>query len=181
MKRIDWFSFVASGVLLALSFSARADEPAKIAFVDTGNTGRSVTAEALANAVIGEKKLHVAVISRAVDMDPFDVMPEANAAALLKKRGLDVTAHRAVQLTSNDVHHADVILTMTGKHKSKVVELYPDAKAKTFTISEYVTGESKDIADAWGKPMEVYEQMFAQVNQYIVPVLEKKVPKKPAS
>ena len=97
MKRIDWFSLVASGVLLALSFSASADEPTKIAFVDTGNTGRSVTAEALANAVIGEKKLHIAVISRAVDMDPFDVMPEPNAATLLKKRGLDVTAHRSVQ------------------------------------------------------------------------------------
>jgi protein-tyrosine phosphatase len=157
--------------------AAFAEEPRKIAFVDTGNTGRSVTAEALANAYIKDNKLYVAVISRAVDMDPFDVEPEANVVTLLRKRGLDVSAHRAVQLTPNDVRHADVILTMTGKHKAKVIELYPDSAAKTFTLSEYATGALADVADAYGKPMDVYVEMVKQVDGYVPAILTKAVKK----
>ena len=166
-------------IMIAALFAtaATAEEPRKIAFVDTGNTGRSVTAEALANAYIKDNKMYVAVVSRAVDMDPFDVEPEANVVTLLKKRGLDVSAHRAVQLTANDVRHADVILTMTAKHKSKVVELYPDSAAKTFTLSEYATGNQTDVADAYGKPMDVYVEMVKQVDGYIPTVITKAVKK----
>jgi len=154
---------------------AMAEEPRKIAFVDTGNTGRSVTAEALANAYIRDHQLHVAVISRAVDVDPFDVLPEANVVTLLSRRGLDVASHRAVQLTANDVKHADVILTMTAKHRNKVVELYPDAAPKTFILAEYATGAPSDVADAYGKPMEVYVEMVKQVDGYIPEAIAKAV------
>ena len=168
MKRV--FALVAACVL---SVAAHAEEPKKIAFVDTGNTGRSVTMEALAGQYIAEHHLHAAVISRAFDVDPFGVEPEANAATLLKQHGLDVSAHRAAQLTAQDVKHADVILTATAKHKAGVIGLYPDAAPKTFTISEYVTGTSTDVVDAYGKPMPVYEQVFEQINGYIPSALEK--------
>lgn len=169
----------AALVTLVMPFAtaARADEPTKIAFVDTGNTGRSVTAEALAAALIHQKALHIAVISRAVDMDPFDTQPEANAATLLLRRGIDVSAHRAAQLSANDVRHADVIITMTAKHKDRVIEQYPDAKPKTFTIAEYAAGQSTDVVDAYGKPMEVYEQVFQQIDRFLPAVLEKSVKK----
>lgn len=171
---------LASCLLPLASLPAHAEEPTKIAFVDTGNTGRSVTAEALANAEIRKNKLHVAVISRAVDMDPYDTLPEQNAAELLRRQGIDVSLHRAVQLSANDIRHSDLILTMTAKHKNKVVEMFPEAKAKTFTISEYATGTAEDVADAWGKPMAVYEQMVKQVNRY-VPLVLNKAPNKPAA
>ena len=51
---------------------ASASEPTRIAFVDTGNTGRSVTAEALANAIIHDKSLPIQVISRAFDLNPYN-------------------------------------------------------------------------------------------------------------
>ena len=160
-----------------ISLSAQAEEPTKIAFVDTGNTGRSLTAEALATEIINKKKMHIAVISRAVDMDPYDIKPEVNAAILLKQHGIDVSAHRAVQLIPNDIKHSDVILTMTNKHENKVIELYPDAKDKTFTLAEFASDEQKDIADAWGKPMDVYKQMFADVSGYVPLVLAKEIKK----
>jgi protein-tyrosine phosphatase len=101
-------------ILMALvPFDAHADRPTQIAFVDTGNTGRSVMATALAEATIRKDNLPIAVIGRAVDMNPFFIAPEVNAAALLLKHGIDVSAHRAEQLTVNDVRHADLIITMT--------------------------------------------------------------------
>jgi protein-tyrosine phosphatase len=158
---------------LAALAPARADEPVKIAFVDTGNTGRSVTAEALADAAIGARHLPIAIISRAVDLDPFVTAPEANAAVLLEKRGIDVSAHRAAQLTANDVKHANLILTMTRKHKDTILAAFPEAKGKIFTLAEYATGRPSDVVDAYGKPMEVYEQVLAQIDGYLPAALDK--------
>ncbi len=150
-----------------------AADPVRIAFVDTGNTGRSVTSEALARQIIAEKHLNVQVISRAFDFNPYNIEPEPNAAILLKQHGIDVSAHRAEQLTVQDIRHSSLILTATAKHKAGVIDAFPEAAAKTFTMSEYVTGTTADVVDAYGKPMDVYEQVFSQINGYIAPILEK--------
>lgn len=151
--------------------SARAAGPVKLAFVDTGNTGRSVTAEALAEARIARDHLPIAVISRALDQDPYETKPEANAAALLSERGIDVGAHRAVQLTANDVRHSDVILTMTAAHKAKLLAMFPEAQGKTFTLADYAQEGTGDVEDAFGKPMDAYRAMIRQVESYLGPAL----------
>lgn len=164
---------IAAALLISPLASARAAEPLKLAFVDTGNTGRSVTAEALANERIARDHLPIAIISRALDQDPYAVKPEANAAALLKERGIDVSAHRATQITANDVRHSDLIFTMTAAHREKLIALFPEAKDKTFTIAEYALGKPEDVADAFGKDMDFYRGMVKQVESYLGPVLAK--------
>jgi protein-tyrosine phosphatase len=164
---------LAIGLMTLVPFDAHADRPTQIAFVDTGNTGRSVAAEALAGALIARDALPIAVIGRAVDMNPFFTKPEANMAALLAKQGMDVSAHRAVQLTVNDVRHADLIITMTGKHRDAIVAQYPEAKAKVFTMADYATGTDSEIVDAYGKDMPVYEQVFGQISGLMPMVLRK--------
>jgi protein-tyrosine phosphatase len=89
---------------------------------------------------------------------------------LLSARGIDVSAHRATQLTANDVRHSDVILTMTAAHKAKVIALFPDAAGKAFTLAEYA-GAATDVEDAFGKPMPVYQAMLKQVEAYLSPAL----------
>ena len=157
-------------LLAVLALPARAADPVKLAFVDTGNTGRSVTAEALANVEIAHAHLPIAVISRAVDQDPYETAPEANVVSLLSARGIDVSAHRAVQLSASDVRHSDVSLTLTAAHKEKVIAMFPDAKGKTFTLAEYAGGGS-DVADAVGKPIAAYQVMVKQVETYLAPTL----------
>jgi protein-tyrosine-phosphatase len=164
---------IAAALLCVTLTSAHAAEPVKLAFVDTGNTGRSVTAEALANVRIARDHLPIAVISRALDQDPYDVKPEANAMTLLAERGIDVGAHRAAQLTANDVRHSDVILTMTAAHKTRLLALFPEAQGKTFTLADYAGGGTEDVEDAFGKPVDFYRSMMKQVEGYLGAALAK--------
>src|SRR5271163_3380915 len=89
-------------ILLGLGAGAAA-EPLKILFIDTGNTGRSVAAEALAKDVIQKRLLPIVVRSRAVALDPSDRRPEPNVVKLLAERGIDVSLHRAEPLTAADI------------------------------------------------------------------------------
>ena len=146
-------------------------EPVKIAFVDTGATGRSVAAEAIAGIAARRAGRPLLLISRAVDLDPFETTPEPEVARLLKRRGLDVSAHRAQALTADDVRHASVILTMTGRHRDAVVDRFPEAAAKTFRLAEYAGAGPVDIADAKGRPPAVYRAMIAQLDRYLPPAL----------
>ncbi|MGI9862809.1 hypothetical protein SDD30_15635, partial [Moorella naiadis] len=66
----------------------------------------------------------------------------ATAAAVqaLAEMGLDLSSHRARQLTAAMVQDADLILTMTADHKEYILRNYPAAGSKTFTLKEYVQG-----------------------------------------
>ncbi len=160
-------------------FAGTAAEPVKnalvckVAFVCTGNTGRSVIAAALARALVRDRGLPIGVISRGLDLDPGNTGPEPEAAALLLQRGIDVAAHGAAPLTADDVRRSDLVITMTGHHRATILERHPDAEGKVFTIAGYATGAAKDVVDAWRQPRTVYEQVFAEISQYLPVVLEK--------
>lgn len=169
---------IAVAALSLVSMIAIAEDRINVAFVDSGNTGRSVTAEALANKWIGQKNVPIYVISRAVNMNPYNVIPEPYAAKLLGDEGMDVSNHRAVQLVKNDIAFSTIILTMTAKHRDAIIEQFPEAKSKVFLLAEYATGNSVDVVDAWQKPMEVYQQVFTQLKEYVPATLSKLMEKK---
>ena len=142
-------------------------DPVKIAFIDTGNTGRSVAAEALADRLVRSRGLRVLVISRAIDVDPFETSPEPAVARLLAARGMDVRRHRAEGLTADDVRHASLILTMTAEHRRRVIERFPGAAPRTFTLAAYAVGKSEDVADAKGLPAAASAEMIRQLDRLL--------------
>jgi protein-tyrosine phosphatase len=168
------------GVLLLMSLvvsagSLAADRPVRIAVVDTGNTGRSVTAEALATSIIAKQKLNAVVISRAVDLNPYNMHPEQNFVTLLQARDIDVSAHRSAQFGAQEAKYSDVILTMTEAHKAWIVSHFPEAKDKVFTLGEYVTGAPSEVQDAYGKSLDFYKTVLAQLDQLVEAAVEKAV------
>ncbi len=165
--------------VLAAPFPAPAAErPVRVAFVDTGNTGRSVTSEALAMAAIARDGLNAQVISRAVNLNPYNIRPEENFVTLLAQRGIDIRASRATQFGPQDAAFSDLILTMTEAHKAWVAERYPAAKDKVRTLSEYVTGSHTDVLDAFGKPMEFYRTVLAQLDPLVAAAVAQAVAKR---
>lgn len=158
------------GMLLGLvGVAPRADaaEPVKIAFVDTGNTGRSLMAEHLARRFAQRAGWSMSVISRGLDVDPFDAAPEANARCLLGSRGIDVAGHEARPLGQQDVAHADLLLTMTKTHREAVESAWPVARGRVFLLADYAIGKAVDVPDAWGKPMSAYRAVLAQLDAWL--------------
>lgn len=58
--------------------------------------------------------------------------------SLMAERGIDLTAHRSTRITARDVHNADVILGMTREHVREIVDIDPNAWAKTYTLKDFV-------------------------------------------
>jgi len=152
-----------------------AGQPVRVAFVDTGNTGRSVAAEALARNLIAATGAPVSVISRAVNLNPYNTAPEPNFVTLLGQRGVTVGEHTAVQLSQRDVAFSDLILTMTGAHKAWVLTNFPDSTGKVFTLAEYATGTDQDIADALGQPIEFYNTILDQLQPLVDAAITKAI------
>jgi len=107
----------------------------RILFVCTGNTCRSPMAEGLFRLIAEREGLDVDVRSAGVAaMDGFPI--SGHAADILKEKGFTDTM-RSSALTAERVEWSDLILTMTAAHKQIVIQRFPDAADKVFTLKEF--------------------------------------------
>jgi len=108
----------------------------KILIVCTGNTCRSPMAEALLKKS-GQHEVRSAGVA-AENGSPAS----RGAAVAMSKRGLDLSAHRAQAVSKDLVEWAELILTMTDRHREAVLERLPEAHGKIHTIKEFALSES---------------------------------------
>lgn len=127
-----------------------------ILVVCIGNICRSPMGEALVAAALP----HVNVTSAGVGAlvgQPADPV----ARALMLERGLDISAHRARQLTSLMCQEADLILVMDDEQRLHINQRHPFTRGKLFRLGD---AARVDIPDPYRLGRSAFEQALQLID-----------------
>jgi protein-tyrosine phosphatase len=122
-----------------------------------GNICRSPLAQVLLARELPAHTVWSAGLSALVGApaDPLSVQ-------IAQEQGLDLSAHRAQQVTSYMCQQADLILVMEQSHKSQLEQLYPQVRGKVFRLGQF--GQF-DIADPYRQPREAFDTAYQGIAQ----------------
>lgn len=85
-----------------------------------------------------------------------------HAVALMRERGLDISGHRARQITPDMVHSADLVLVMEAGHKRAIDANEPEARGKIYRLGEW---QDRDIEDPYRQSREVFEAALKDIDE----------------
>lgn len=155
-----------------------------ILFICTGNTCRSSMAEALAKEYLRQRekeelpqKTTLRVISAGTGaLD--DELASPQARAVMSEIGLDLSEHKSRALSEELLEEAEIILTMTERHKNQIAKMWPEVQDKVYVLKEYVRGEDflagvKEKATALYQEIEKEKRAFFEVHRNEIVGLEK--------
>ncbi|SDO63667.1 protein-tyrosine phosphatase [Paenibacillus sp. yr247] len=128
----------------------------RILFVCTGNTCRSPLAEGLLRIRVHQEGLAAEVRSAGVSAVTGGPISR-NSASLLREAGFKELI-QSLTIQESEVKWADLILTMTMGHKRAVIQRFPDAMEKIFTLKEYVEDDAHIL-----QAIEEREQLITEL------------------
>ena len=145
----------------------------KLLFVCTGNTCRSPLAAAIARKLASERGQRDVQIESA-GTSPWEGAPASDGALLVGlERQLDLSPHRARQLTREIVQGADVILGMGPHHLERIEAL--GGAGKSWMLTEYAShgASARAISDPIGAELEVYRATYEELEREINRVFDR--------
>ena len=144
-----------------------------VLLVCTGNSCRSVMAEGLLKKRLKELgKTDITVHSagiRAISGYP----PTDETVEVMKDEGINLNHFESTGITEELIKKSDLILVMSGMHKTEVIRRLPEAAAKTFLLREYGRSEKDeklidpDIPDPIGLTISGYKTCMAIMKKEI--------------
>ena len=130
-----------------------------ILIVCIGNICRSPIAQALFAERLANRSVvvHSAGLGALVNAPADPISQE-----LLLAHNIDISSHRARQITSEIAYASDLILTMSTEQQQQVESKFPSLRGRVHRIGKW--GEF-DVPDPFKRPKEIFEQAFHLIEQ----------------
>ncbi|MBK5092304.1 MAG: low molecular weight protein arginine phosphatase [Actinobacteria bacterium] len=152
----------------------------RILFVCTGNMCRSPMAEGLARAVIDreypETRERFDFSSAGVAALEGNV-PAREAVEVMMERGIDISGHRARNVTRRILEASDLVLTMEGAQRKRVEEMTGGVAPPVFLLLELGEAGTEERDGLWARDASRYEVldpigMSADEYRYVAAIME---------
>jgi protein-tyrosine phosphatase len=122
-----------------------------------GNICRSPMAEGVLAAALPETRVISAGLNALVG-SPAD----RAAVRLMRLRGIDISAHRAVQINRDMCLRAELVLVMSMDQRKQVEQDYPTSNGRVFRIGEF---DKVDVPDPYRQPVAAFESALKLIDQ----------------
>lgn len=156
-----------------------------VLFVCTGNSCRSVMAEAYLKKRLSEQGRHDLEVFSAGILGIPNLGASSQTKQVLEKEGMSVQAHRSRKVDELMIKKSDIIFVMEKMHEQRVLEIVPEAKNRIFLLKEFVRASrhafagrwgidtiSLDIGDPIGQDATFYERTFGIIKESIERLIE---------
>ena len=132
----------------------------RILVVCTGNISRSPLAEVLLQSKLpGKTVLSAGTMAMVGDgADPLSIAVAADA-------GLDLSRHRAQQLTQPLLQTSDLVLTLDRSHGDWIHRRYPQYRGKVHALGRW--RQNEDVPDPYREPRSVFDRVYEQMQGHV--------------
>ena len=125
-------------------------------------------AEAMLQQALGEES-EVSVSSAGLGA-LVNFPADEHAIALMRERDIDITKHRARQLTAELITATDLILVMEAGHKRAIDLQDPTARGMVYRLCEW---QDEDIPDPYRQPRKAFEEALVLIDKGVQDWAEK--------
>jgi protein-tyrosine phosphatase len=80
----------------------------------------------------------------------------------MEERGIDISGHKARQLTPEMISDSDLILVMEKGHRRAIDSVEPAARGKIYRLCEW---RDEDIPDPYGEPREKFVEVLELIER----------------
>ena len=125
----------------------------------------------MAEALLGKALAPSGIAVRSAGLAALvDYPADDTAVELMAERGIDITGHRARQLTPELMAEADLVLVMEKAHKRAIEQNEPAARGKIFRFCEW---RDEDVPDPYRQPREAFEESLRLIDAGVADWQEK--------
>jgi protein-tyrosine phosphatase len=128
--------------------------------VCTGNICRSPMAEALFRHALRDQP-QIRVASAGIGA-PVGAPADPQAQTLMLERKLDLAAHRAQQLTLDEVRQFELLLVMEQRQKDWILQRFPLARGRVYELGQW---RDMEIPDPYRGSMTDFRQALILIEQ----------------